>query len=390
MLYNVMKMPPPTTTDSGKGSTNEESLLQLTTDVPELETLLQIRKLQKGRTTYLQAFLREQVDGFIHPSINLHIPWTYRSSMDRPNLQNVSKRDKEMKKIVRSVLFPRFGHQLGEFDFSGIEVAIGACYHKDPTMLKYIKDKTTDMHRDMAIQCYLLDYFDKDIPVHKNVLRQGGKNGFVFPQFYGDYYGNCARNLAKWVKMHLTGKWKKGQGIELSEGYHISDHLISKGIKSFDDFEQHIKEVEADFWGRRFKVYAEWKEETWEEYQRKGYIDFYTGFRCSGVFDKRQILNAPIQGTAFHCLLWSFVRTDETMLKEEWETRLINQVHDSMMPDIQPKELEHVAKTIHRIGTVELPKAWDWIIVPLEIEADVGAVDASWYDLEPYQFTKAA
>jgi DNA polymerase-1 len=383
ILYNVRKLDPPKLTDSGKGSTDEDTLSRL--DIPEIKDLLDLQRSKRVRDTYLGAFVREQVDGYIHPFFNLHVAITYRSSSDHPNFQNIPIRDELSKRICRRAIFPRPGHQLLESDFSGIEVRISQCYHKDPNMYRYIVDPTTDMHRDMAIQLYLLDYFDKSIPVHKNVLRQGAKNSFVFPQFYGDFYGNCARGLAiQWGKLPL-GRWRKGQGIELPEG-HISDHLISKGIRSFDDFEEHVKRVESDFWGNRFKVYEQWKTKWWRQYQKRGYFDMLSGFRSEGVFDKKQTINAPIQGPAFHCLLWTFIEVDRIAQEERWDSKLIGQIHDSIIADVHPAERDHVAETIHRVGCIELPKVWSWINVPLEMEADICDVDTPWSEKHPYEY----
>lgn len=380
-LYQVKKLQTSSTTEKNEqGSTNEETLLQF--NIPELNDLLQIRKLKKIRDTYLDAFVREQVNGYLHPSFNLHLVKTFRSSSDKPNFQNIPKRDKEAMLICRKALFPRPGHQLLEMDFGSLEVRIAACYHKDPMMMKYIKDPTTDMHKDMAQQIFFIDYLDRKLPEHKT-LRDATKNGFVFPQFYGDYYKNCAQNMAiRWGKLS-EGKWRPGQGIKMPQG-HLSDHLIKNGIKSYADFTEHIKAIESDFWGNRFKVYSQWKEKHWKTYQRTGYVDLFTGFRCIGLMGHNDSINYPVQGAAFHCLLWSFIQTDKTMMNEKWDTKIVGQVHDSLILDVHPDEVDHVTKTIKKITCVDLPKAWPWIIVPLEIEADLGDIDASWADLKNY------
>jgi DNA polymerase I-like protein with 3'-5' exonuclease and polymerase domains len=174
-LYKTKKINPVKTTTSGGGSTDEEALTAL--NISELNDLLQIRKLRKVRDTYLVAFQREQVDGYIHPSFNLHLVRTFRSSSDRPNFQNIPKRDKEAMTLTRKALYPRPGHQLLEVDYSGLEVRIAACYHKDPTMLRYIKDPTTDMHADMAAQIFMVDGFDRHVPEYKR-LRDATKKQF--------------------------------------------------------------------------------------------------------------------------------------------------------------------------------------------------------------------
>ena len=342
----------------------------------ELDGLLRVRKLKKIRDTYLDAFANEQVNGVVHPFFNLHLVRTYRSSASNPNMQNIPKRDKEAMQIVRKAIYPRKGHQLVAVDYSGLEVRISTCLHRDSRMLKYINNPASDMHSDVAKQIFKLDTFNKDIEGH-TVLRNATKNGFVFPVFYGDYYKNCAFYLAcNWGGLK-EGKWKPGEGIPLGDK-HLSDHLISQGLTSYTVFTKHIQDIEDDFWKNRFPEYAEWKERWWKMYQKHGYIVMHTGFRCSGVMGKNDCVNYPIQGSAFHCLLWSFIESDRVMREEKWDTKIIGQIHDEIILDVHPDELDHVVKTIKRITCVDLPKAWDWIIVPLDVGIEVSPVDASW------------
>jgi DNA polymerase I-like protein with 3'-5' exonuclease and polymerase domains len=158
-LYDVRKITPTRLTFTGKGSTDDQALMEL--NIPELNAILEIRKITKIRDTYLEAFIREQVDGFMHPFFNLHLVRTYRSSSDHPNFQNIPKRDEEAMRICRRAIIPRPGFQLLEADYSGIEVRISACYHKDSTMLDYISDPKSDMHLDMAKQIFMLETLRK-------------------------------------------------------------------------------------------------------------------------------------------------------------------------------------------------------------------------------------
>jgi len=375
-LYVVKKLKPQKETDSGQGATDEEALKQL--GIPELSDLMEMRKTKKIRDTYLDAFAREQVGGYIHPFFNLHLVRTFRSSSDSPNFQNIPKRDEDAMQIVRRALYPRPGHQLLEIDYSGLEVRIAACYHQDSTMLKYIRDPKTDMHADMAKQIFMIDEWDK---VKHYTLRQAAKNGFVFPEFYGDYFGNCAVNMAVgWGKLP-QGKWGRGQGIHIDgENYTLSDHMISKGISSLAKFTDHIQKIEYDFWTNRFAEYDAWKKRWWNIYQKYGYIDMLTGFRCYGVMGRNDCINYPVQGAAFHCNLKSFILLDEVMVREKWDTKLIGQIHDSIIMDVHPDELDHVLQTTKRITCSLLPSEWKWIIVPLEIDAEIAPVDAPWAD----------
>ena len=70
------------------------------------------------------------------------------------------------------------------------------------------------------------------------------------------------------------------------------------------------------------------------------------------------------------------------MQEEKWDSRIIGQIHDAIILDVHPDELEHVKKVIHRVTCEDLPKAWKWIIVPLEIEIECCPVDKSWAEKE--------
>lgn len=373
-LYDIKKLKPPKTTPTGKGSTDDESLTLL--NIPETNKLLEIKKLKKTKD-YLLLFKREQYKGVLRPFFNLHTALTYRSSSDRPNFQNIPKRDAEAMTIVRKSIKPRKGHQLLELDYKQLEVGIAACYHKDPTMLKYIKTDH-DMHGDMAKQIFMIEDFDKK--VHKD-LRSASKNGFVFPQFYGDYYKNCADYLiTKWVKLK-KGKWRKGQGIKIGNE-HISDILIRNGIKNYEQFENHLQEIEYDFWKNRFPVYDKWRETWWKKYQVKGSAKAKSGFTFKGLMGRNDVINYPVQGAAFHVLLWSLIQATKAFQREGFKTKIIGQIHDAIVLDVHPKELKRVIKIMQCIMENDVKQHFKWINIPLKIEAELCPVDGSWAEKE--------
>lgn len=378
-LYEVKKLKPPKTTETGQGSTDEESLESF--DIPEIKKLLKMRKLKKIRDTYLKGFIKEQVDGYIHPNFNLHIARTYRSSSSNPNFQNIPKRDKEAAEICRNAFFARPGNHLVEVDYSSIEVCISACYHKDPMMIKYIEDPDSDMHGDMAEQLFFLDKLDKSIPGHK-MLRSASKNGFVFPQFYGDYYANCATALAcSWGGLPENRKWKRGQGIEIVDGETLSDRMLTNNIRSLKDYTEHVRKIEDDFWNRRFRVYNDWKKKWWRKYQKTGEIKMFTGFKCSGAMSRNDATNYPIQGTAFHCLLWSFIELDKILRKMKLKSKLIGQIHDAIVLDVPPDELKKVSWLLQKIMVEKLMENFDWIIIPIAIEIEATPPGGSWNEM---------
>ena len=380
-LYNTKGLTPAKYTEKGTPSTDDEALRAL--DIPELNILLDVVKLKKLRDTYLIAYTRETVDGVLHPFYNLHTVSTYRSSSDRPNFQNIPKRDKDAMQIIRDAIYPREGSQLMEMDFSGIEVSIAACYHKDPVMLDYLIHEK-DLHGDMAMEIFKIpkNKWDKHCPRHK-LLRGATKNGFVFPQFYGDYYKNNAIGLCEWTGLPQTS-WTDSMGVEVFPGITIGQHFRENQIKSFDGLVKHMQSIERHFWDVRFKVYKRWKEKWWEEYQTNGVFYNYTGFSFKELVGKNQCINYPVQSAAFHCLLWTFVKVSRLLEKMEMQTKLIGQVHDSLVFDVAPDELDRVVGLVKMV-VAELPKIYTWINVPMRIEAEVAGVDESWAKVEEFK-----
>ena len=360
LFYKILGYTSPKSTDSGVDSVDSEALNQL--NFPFVITLLKLRKLLKIRDTYLSQFKREEVNGRIHPSFNLHIAESFRSSSQNPNFQNIPTRDEDARRTIRRGIIPSPGNKLVEVDYSAIEVRLAACYTHDPKLIEYIHDPTTDMHRDQAC-----DLFKLRLPQVNKDIRFYAKNGFVFPQFYGSTYKACAANL-----------WDEAKNLKTTQGVPLLEHLQKKKIKTYYAFQDHVQEVSEAFW-KKFFVFKQWQEDVVNFYNRKGYVEMLFGHRRGGFLSKNQIINSPIQGAAFHCLLWSLIEVNKIRKKEQWKTKVIGQIHDSIVMDLDPKEEKHVIPIVKRIMCDDLREAMPEIIVPLEVEVDITPINGSWY-----------
>lgn len=379
-------------TETGRPKTDEAAFEHV--DIPFVHEHVRLRKLTKLRNTYLKGIKREVRKGLLHPVFSLHLTETYRSSSDTPNFQNLPIRNKEMGEIVRRCFVARKGRHLVEVDFSGIEVRVAACYNHDPVLIKYIKDPSTDMHRDTAAELFLitLDFLKEHKDWAKKTVRDWSKNRFVFPQFYGSVYFQCAPHIWK----ALNEKDKDGKFLyKLPDGTPVIQHLRKKGIKELGrcdpksppkkgTFEYHVKQVEDSFWNKRFKVYTAWKKRVWWDYRDRGGFRTHTGFWIEGVYRRNQVLNYPIQGSAFHCLLQSLVWLQEEIRRRGMKTLIVGQIHDSIIADVPPDEIQAYLTLARRVMTEQLPKRWKWINVPLEVEADVAPVGKSWFHKEEW------
>lgn len=353
-----------------------------TVDSDFVKDWLRLGDLTKDRSTYLGGIRREVVDGYLHPFYNLHTVRTFRSSSSDPNFQNLPIRDPARGRMIRQAFIARKGRHLTETDFKGIEVCVSACYNKDPTLIRYIKDPTTDMHRDQAMELFFL----KKDQVDKRTTRDWSKNRFVFPQFYGSVYFQCAPNLWDGIlgKAVLPGTEKT-----------VRQHLKESGVRKLGDcdpkapsqpgtFVEHVRKVERKLWDERFRVFNDWKRSWYDAYLAKGWFRTLTGFICSGLMKRNDAINYPIQGSAFHCLLWTLIKVQRWLTKNNMRTLLIGQIHDSILADSPSDELQDYLGKVNEVVRVDLPKAWPWIIVPMTVEAEVCEIGASWYDKKPW------
>lgn len=365
ILFDHCGLSPIAQTEKGNDKTDRDTLIKLSGESRLATDIIEIRRLSKMVDTYLPGILRSNVEGILHPELNLHIPRTYRGSCDSPNLQNIPYREERVKKIIRKGFLSRQGHLWLEPDFSGIEVCIAACVTKDPQLIKDITDPERDMHRDMSMECFILEEDE-----WTDMTRFCAKNGFVFPQFYGSYFVEIANNMWEMIEM---------LNLKTKQEVPLYDHLKKHGIRTEAAFEKHIEGIEKYFWEERYPVYGKWRVNRLKQYDLNGKLTMLTGFECSGVMRRNEIWNYPIQGPAFHCLLWSVIEMRKELERNNMRTKSILQIHDSMILDTDPEELNWIANIAKEIMTVRLPGEWNWIIVPLSIGMEAAPVNQSWY-----------
>jgi len=375
LFYEILGKPP-IKTAAGNYKTDKPTLEKL--NLPFVDKLLEIKKLEKVRGTYLAQFTREEVNGKVHPFWDLHIPVSYRSSSSRPNMQNTPNRDQKAKSLVRMGIIPAKNCRIGESDFSGAEIIASASYHKDKNFVNYLKDKNTDMHADIGTDLWMLphdmlknpNYTDDQKKLAK-MIRFYAKNNWTFAQFYGDWFGSCAPNL--WANVVEAG-------LKLPTGITVREHLESKGIYELGTMEkweptkgsflEHCKEMEDKMWNVRFPEYTQWKKDIVEFYQKYGFIENFFGFRFQGYMDKKQCTNFPIQSASFHLLVYTLNELQKVIVKNKMRTRLFGQVHDSVLANIYKDETVFYVENLERI-VASLPSVFPWLIVPMEIETDL-------------------
>jgi len=310
LLFDMLKLKPLSTTDKGQPQVNDalfEVLEQREDYIGELVKNIQIKKsLGKLTNTYLDSipkYIGE--DGKLHAIYNLHIARTLRSSCDSPNLQNAPKRDEYMKNF-RRMFVPEFDLFM-EADYKGAEVTVQAILAQDRNLLQQINEHFNS-HRFWASRLFQVP----ESAVTK-LQRFLAKNKFVFPEFYGASARSCAPQL---------------------------------GLP-----EKHVVSVEEEFY-TMYSGVKKWQEHQWKFYLENGYVEIPTGFRRRGPLTYMQVVNTPIQGTTFHCLLDSLIRVfvNKALEKEGLKSRVVLQIHDSMVLDTVKAEREDAQEVINNIS----------------------------------------
>jgi hypothetical protein len=234
-------------------------------------------------------------------------------------------------------------------------------------MIDYVTDSKNDMHRDVALKI-----FKRTLNDFTKYERFVGKNGFTFPEFYG----STCRIYTEQDKKLQTGEVTRNIWEMMPD--ETKQHLESKNINNIWDFQKHLEKIESDFWGKTFQVYNKWKFDNWKEYKKNGYIELKTGFRCTALMGFNDTNNYPVQGSAFHVLLWSLIQINRFMRENNFKSKLLGQIHDSMVFDVHPKEKDYLIEIIKDFSTKKVRDHWTWINVPLTIECEVTEINGNW------------
>lgn len=392
VVYNKLKYKVTDRTATGQASTNKNALEKI--DLPIVKQFTELQSYKTTMSSFLVGLKDSAVyhdgDWYIHPIYNLNIAATFRSSCQFPNLQNVPKRDEEIARMVRRAFLPLKGHHLLELDFSVLEVRIAYTYHQDPVMRKYLLDGRNDMHRDVACELFFLT--KKQVEENKKTFRHSAKNQFVFAEFYGSVYFQCAKSVWESCQKH---KWAV-PGTDRD----ILQHLRKHGVKELGEihpdklhqmggpekgtFAHHMKTVEQSFW-KRFNVYDQWRKDWYKEYLNKGYFALHTGFVIHTEHKRNDVICYPVQGAAFHCLLWCIIELNKWLRKNKMRSKIVGQIHDNLMLSVHPKEMDVVSRKAKEIMTQSLPEAWKWINIPLKVEVEAGGVNRPWSEVAPVE-----
>lgn len=141
-------------TPSGSYSLDKQVLEKLQGEYPIVSLLLEYRAAGKLKSTYVDGIMSKLTpDDVLHCSFNQNVA-TGRMSSGNPNLQNIPRKDK----LIRKAFVPWDDDYVFLFiDYSQIEVRLTAHYSQDPLLLDaYVKGH--DIHTRTMCEMFGYDY----------------------------------------------------------------------------------------------------------------------------------------------------------------------------------------------------------------------------------------
>ena len=311
ILFEKMKLPVVKKTKSGY-STDVDVLEKLKSEDPIISEILDYRQLMKLNSTYVEGLKpyinpkTKRIHSFFHQTITA----TGRISSTEPNLQNIPTRF-ELGKQVRKIFKPEPGKVYIDADYSQIELRVLAHMSEDTHMVQAFKDGE-DIHRQAASKVF-------KTPMDEVTKEQRSNAKAVN---FGIVYGISDFGLGE--QLGISRKIAKQYIEEYLQEY--------AGIKNFmDDMKEKAKEtgyVETLFNRRRYIP----------ELKSNNYM--------VRQFGERAAMNTPIQGTAADIMKIAMINVYKKLIEENFEAKIVLQVHDEMMIEAPLAEAEKVKEIV--------------------------------------------
>jgi len=334
ILFEKQGIKPTKKTPGGAPSTSEEVLAELALDYPLPKVILEHRGLSKLKSTYTDKLpqMINPLTGRVHTSYHQAVTATGRLSSTDPNLQNIPVRNDEGRRIRQAFIAGK-GNRIVAADYSQIELRIMAHLSQDKGLLDAFAHGE-DIHRATASEVF----------------------GVALDKVSGEQ-----RRSAKAINFGLIyGMSAFGLSRQLNIGAGEAKRYM-------------------DLYFERYPGVLRYMENTRQLAASKGYVETLDGRRLwlpdinssNAIRRKaaeRAAINAPMQGTAADIIKRAMIAVDDWLQqRNDGAIRMIMQVHDELVFEVQGDEVESASQQIRALmeGSMKLD-------VPLQVEVGVG------------------
>ncbi|WHY96267.1 DNA polymerase I [Peribacillus simplex] len=338
ILFEKLELPVMKKTKTGY-STSADVLEKLESKHDIVKEILLYRQLGKLQSTYIEGLLKV-VNGKtdkVHTRFNQALTQTGRLSSTDPNLQNIPIRLEEGRKIRQAFIPSEKDWIIFAADYSQIELRVLAHIANDSGLVEAFQ-AGMDIHTRTAMDVFHVPAEQ----VTSNMRRHAKAVNF------GIVYGISDYGLSQSL------------GITRKE----AGEFIEKYLKSFPGVQEYMEESIHE---ARQKGYST------TLMQRRRYIPEITSRNFNiRSFAERTAMNTPIQGSAADIIKLAMINMNKRLKREGLKTRMLLQVHDELIFETPPEELE----ILKVIVPEEMENAIE-LNVPLKVDYAFGP---TWFD----------
>ncbi|RVY93185.1 DNA polymerase I [Helicobacter pylori] len=321
ILYEKLELP-----KNKSRSTDEKSLLKILDKHPSIALILEYRELNKLFNTYTTPLLRlKDKDDKIHTTFIQTGTATGRLSSHSPNLQNIPVRSPKGLLIRKGFIASSKEYCLLGVDYSQIELRLLAHFSQDKDLIDaFLKGRDIHLETSKAL-------FGEDLAKEKRSIAKSINFGLV--------YGMGSKKLSETLN------------IPLSE----AKSYIEAYFRRFPSIKDYLNRM---------------KEEILKTSKAFTLLGRYRVFDFAGANDYikgnylREGVNAIFQGSASDLLKLGMLKVSERF-KNNPSVRLLLQVHDELIFEIEEKNALELQREIQRILNDEVYP----LRVPLETSA---------------------
>ncbi len=332
VLFTRLNLPTQRKTKTGF-STDVSVLESLRGQHQIIEKLLDFRQLTKLKSTYVDALplLIKPDTGRVHTSFNQTVAATGRLSSSDPNLQNIPIRT-EIGRSIRAAFVPARGMELLSADYSQIELRVMAHVCGDPGLVEAFNNNE-DIHATTAAKVFGV--------AAKEITRE-------------------MRRKAKEVNFGIMyGIGPFGLAARLGIAQNEARDIIARYFERFPKVKQYINDTIA---GARQNGYV-----STLLGRRRYFADINSRNQNIRANAERAAINMPIQGTAADMIKVAMIRIDGDIRKKKLKSRMLLQVHDELVFEIPPGELD----TMRSLVTERMQNAMK-LSVPVNVDIGTG------------------
>jgi DNA polymerase-1 len=347
VLFDELKLPAQRRTGiTGEASTDQETLERLAALGHELpHKILEHRQIAKLKGTYVDALpdLINPATGRVHASFNQTVAATGRLSSSDPNLQNVPVRTEQGRQI-RQAFLPAEGWLLLTADYSQIELRLLAHFCGDEELRRaFAADR--DIHAAVAAQIFSIPEAEVT-PAQRRMAKTVN---------FGVIYGISAHGLAQRL------------GMPREEAARFIDAYFARYPKVLDYQARLLRDClrtgyVGTILGRRREI---------------------NGIRATSTYQQRnqperEAINMEIQGSAADLIKLAMLGIHHRLAREQRQARMLLQIHDELVFELPPAELEEVTALVCEEMTTPVEKKLA-LTVPLKVDVAAGP---NWLDVE--------